>query len=82
MKDSLLAETIQIHGHGGDLIPAYLARPLGAGPVPGVVVIHHMPGWDRSTKEITRTFAAYGYAAICPNLHHREAPGASPGRIR
>jgi carboxymethylenebutenolidase len=35
-----------------------------------------MPGYDRSTKEIVRTFAAYGYAALCPNLHHRYAPGA------
>ena len=50
--------------------------PTTAGPHPGVVVIHHMPGYDRSTKEIVRTFAAYGYAAVCPNLHHRYAPGA------
>jgi len=35
-----------------------------------------MPGYDRSTKEIVRTFAAYGYAALCPNLHYRYAPGA------
>ncbi|MGH9081477.1 MAG: dienelactone hydrolase family protein, partial [Acidimicrobiales bacterium] len=54
------------------------ARPLGAGPHGSVVVIHHMPGYDVQTKEITRTFAANGYAAICPNLYHREAPGASP----
>src|SRR6185295_5989052 len=36
----------------------------------------HMPGYDRSTKEIVRTFAVYGFAALCPNLHHRYAPGA------
>ena len=60
----------------GDLIPAYLARPLRDGPHPGVVVIHHMPGYDESTKEIARTFAVNGYTALCPNLHHREAPEA------
>jgi carboxymethylenebutenolidase len=43
-----------------------------------VVVIHHMPGYDEPTKEITRRFAAQGYLAICPNLYSREAPGASP----
>jgi carboxymethylenebutenolidase len=37
-----------------------------------------MPGWDEGTKEITRRFATWGYAAICPNLHHRDAPGAEP----
>src|SRR5213078_3131286 len=61
-----------------DRIEGYLARPLGPGPYGGVVVIHHMPGYDEPTKEITRRFAAGGYLAICPNLHYREAPGASP----
>ena len=78
MYDGILAETIRFEGHGGDEIPGYLARPLGDGPYPGVVVIHHMPGYDASSKEITRTFAANGYSALCPNLHYREAPDAVP----
>jgi carboxymethylenebutenolidase len=41
-----------------------------------VVVIHHMPGYDRATKEIVRTFAVYGHVTVCPNLFHRYAPGA------
>src|SRR5205823_14177104 len=39
-------------------------------------VIHHMPGYDRESKETTRTFATKGYVAVCPNLFHRYAPGA------
>jgi len=74
----MAAETVTISGHDGDEIEAYFARPTSPGPHPGVVVIHHMPGYDRSTKEIVRTFAVYGYAALCPNLFHRYAPGASP----
>ncbi len=70
--EAQLAETVLIRGHRGDQIDAYLARPFGAGPYPGVVVIHHMPGWDGPTKEITRRFAHHGYAALCPNLHFRE----------
>src|SRR5437764_8814910 len=78
MYDAMMAETISITGHGGDRIEAYHARPLGPGPYGGVVVTHHMPGYDAETKEITRTFAVNGYNAICPNLYHRDAPGASP----
>jgi carboxymethylenebutenolidase len=78
MYDALLAEEVRITGHGGDEIAAYLARPLTPGPVPGVLVIHHMPGWDEGSKEIARTFAAHGYSAICPHLHYREGPEASP----
>ena len=78
MNDAMRAETVQISGHGQDAIEAYLAQPLDPAPTGGVVVIHHMPGYDEGTKEITRKFAAHGYLAICPNLYSREAPGASP----
>src|SRR4051812_15260314 len=77
MDTPMMAETVTLTGHGGDDIEAYFARPLGPGPFPGVVVIHHMPGYDRATKEMVRTFAVYGYSAICPNLFQRHAPGAS-----
>ena len=73
--EGMIAETVRIKGHGGDLIDSYLARPLGEGPFPGVIVIHHMPGWDEWSKEVTRRLAYHGYAAICPNLHHRAGPG-------
>jgi carboxymethylenebutenolidase len=74
----LRAETVRIHGAGGDEIEAYLATPLDEGSRGGVVVIHHMPGYDEGSLEITRRFAAHGYLAICPNLYTREAPGADP----
>jgi carboxymethylenebutenolidase len=70
--DGMMAETVHLHAHKGDTIEAYLSRPLGAGPYPTVVVIHHAPGWDEGAKEVTRTFAYHGYAAIAPNLHYRE----------
>jgi carboxymethylenebutenolidase len=78
MSNSLTAATVRITGHGGDEIEAYQARPEGDEPRGGVVVIHHMPGYDRATKEIVRRFAELGYDAICPNLYSRDAPGAAP----
>ncbi|HEX4471813.1 MAG TPA: dienelactone hydrolase family protein [Nocardioides sp.] len=81
MSDTLSARTVTIEGADGDQIEAYLARPEGeddAGSRGGVVVIHHMPGYDRATKEMVRRFAELGYDALCPNLYFREAPGAAP----
>ncbi len=78
MTDAMRAETIRITGHGGDELEAYLAQPLGDGPYGGVVVIHHMPGYDEGTKEITRRFADHGYLALCPNLYSREGIGRDP----
>jgi carboxymethylenebutenolidase len=76
--NAMTAETIFYQGHGGDWIPAYVARPQGPGPFPSVVVLHHMPGWDEWSHEVARKFAHHGYVAMLPNLHHREAPGAGP----
>ncbi|HVA69990.1 MAG TPA: dienelactone hydrolase family protein, partial [Acidimicrobiales bacterium] len=78
MTHNLRADTITIQGHGGDEIEAYLAVPTDVAQGGSIVVIHHMPGYDEGTKEIARTFAANGYAALVPNLYHRVAPGASP----
>jgi carboxymethylenebutenolidase len=76
--DAIRAETITIIGHGGDEIEAYHAVPLAQESRGGVVWIHHMPGYDRETKEFVRRLAVSGYNAVAPNLYSREAPGAAP----
>jgi len=76
--DAVLAETVAIRGAYDDEIEAYTARPMDGAGRGGVVVIHHMPGYDREHKEIVRRFAVWGYNAICMNLYSREAPGAEP----
>lgn len=76
MYEGMLAETISLPGFQGELINAYCARPLGPGPFPGIVVIHHMPGWDEWYREVTRKFAHHGYAAISPNLYFRAGHGS------
>lgn len=75
MYEGMIAETVTMPGHNGDLINAYLARPLGPGPFPGMVIIHHMPGWDEWYREATRKYAHHGYVAISPNLYFRAGHG-------
>lgn len=77
-SESMHTETVWLPGDRGDEIEAYLARPNHDKIRPGVVLIHHMPGYDRGTKEMARRFAEMGYDTICPNLYWREAPGAAP----
>lgn len=74
--ESMHAEAIAFRGHNGDQGEAYVARPARAGRFPGVVVIHHMPGWDEWTTEVVRKFAHHGYAAIAPHLFFRFGPGS------
>ncbi|MGH9089459.1 MAG: dienelactone hydrolase family protein [Acidimicrobiales bacterium] len=78
MSDALRAGTVGIAGDDGTEFEAYLAQPLDDAPHGGIVVIHHMPGYDEGTKEIVRRFADHGYLAICPNLYSREGIGRDP----
>ena len=75
VAEGMVAETVEIPGHGGDRIHAYVARPTTEGPFGGVVLMHHMPGWDELYREFTRKFAHHGYLAICPDLYCRLGHG-------
>ena len=46
----------------------FAALPDGDGPHPGVVVIHEAYGLNENIKDITRRFAAAGYAALAVDL--------------
>ncbi|HLI14683.1 MAG TPA: dienelactone hydrolase family protein [Acidimicrobiales bacterium] len=69
------AEITTFAGGGGDEIHAYVARPLGDGPFPGVVLMHHLPGWDELYQEFAERLARHGYEVICPDLYCRYGHG-------
>ena len=75
--ESMICESVSIAGHNGEMVSAYTTRPMGAGPYPGVVLIHHLPGWGEFYREMTRKFAHHGYAAISHNLYHRVGEGSA-----
>jgi carboxymethylenebutenolidase len=74
--EGLQAEMVKFQGFKDDRGDAYYAHPSRAGRFPGVVVIHHLPGWDEWIIEVTRKFAHHGYAAIAPHLYFRDGPGS------
>lgn len=75
MYEGVHAETITMTGANGAAINAYMARPLGEGQFPAVVLAHHMPGWDLWYREVTFKFALHGFVAITPNLYFRTGHG-------
>lgn len=74
--NGMTAETVTFRGHNGDQGEAYYVRPSRPGKCAGVVVIHHLPGWDEWITEVVRKFAHHGYAAISPHLYFRDGPGS------
>jgi carboxymethylenebutenolidase len=59
--------TVQIERRHGP-IPAYVARPEGAGPWPGVVVIHDAFGAGENLERHADWLASRGFYAVAPNL--------------
>jgi carboxymethylenebutenolidase len=71
----MMCENVTLTGYQGTPITAYVAKPEGKGPFPGVVLVHHLPGWSEHYIETTRHFAHHGYIAICANLYERAGEG-------
>lgn len=80
----ITSDVVKVRGHNDDEVEAYMARPQGEGPFPGVVVIHHAPGWDEWTMEVAWKLAHRGYAVISPHLYGRHGtdPDEAPVRAR
>ena len=71
----MTCENVTLEGDGGTPITAYVTKPSGAGPFPGIVLVHHLPGWSEFYIETARRFAHNGYLAICANLYERAGDG-------
>jgi len=57
----------------------YFARPeLAALPLPSILVIQEAWGVDDHIEDVTRRFAASGYAALAPDLYSEDGRRAAP----
>ena len=64
---------ITFRGPHGE-VPGYLAVPAeGAGPWPGVVVIHEAFGLNADIRGKADQMAAHGYVALAPDLYEHKA---------
>lgn len=71
------AETVTFSGGGGDSVHAYFAKPVGSPErrYPGIVLVHHLPGWDEFYQEFAERLARHGHEVICPDLYTRAGSG-------
>ena len=67
--------SIKFKAGGGDEIHAYVARPEGNGPFPGIVSSTTCQAGTSSTCEFARRLAKHGYIAISPDLYCRQGHG-------
>jgi carboxymethylenebutenolidase len=73
-REVVIAEWMNTTGEGPS-VPAYVARPVGRGSFPGVILLHHIAGLDQGTRECAYRIATHGYIVVAPDLHATDAPG-------
>lgn len=62
----LIAQDAAYPAPDGFALPAYVARPEGAGPFPIVIVVSEIFGVHEYIRDVCRRLAKAGYAAIAP----------------
>ena len=72
----LVAEEVSYPAPDGFALPAYVARPEGAGPFPVVIVASEIFGVHAYIEDLCRRLAKAGYAAIAPAFFVRVADPA------
>jgi carboxymethylenebutenolidase len=66
--------TVTVTAKDGGSFQAYVAMPAKT-PAPGLVVIQEIFGVNKVMRDLTDSFAAQGYVAICPDIFWRIEPG-------
>jgi carboxymethylenebutenolidase len=64
---------------GDGRMGAFLARPEGATPRPGVIVWMEIFGVNAHIRDVTERVAREGYVALAPDFFHRSFPGLDVG---
>ena len=70
----LHTETVSLRTDDGTAMNAFTARPGGAGPHRGVIVLQEAFGVNGHIRDVVQRFARMEWAAIAPELYHRTAP--------
>ena len=73
--NDIASETISIEVSDGTSMSAHLAKPVGGGRRPGLLVLQEAFGVNAHIRDVAERFAREGFAALAPELFHRTAPG-------
>ena len=69
------SEYVRLQVDDGGEMRAFVARPEGPGPHPGMLVLQEALGVNDQIRGVAERWAREGYVAVAPELFHRTAPG-------
>jgi carboxymethylenebutenolidase len=73
------SDSIELNVNDGSRMGAYVARPSGPGPHPGILVFQEIFGVNTHIRSVADRYAAAGFVAVAPDLFHRTSPGFQSG---
>jgi carboxymethylenebutenolidase len=73
------AGPVEFPGQDGATLMGYLARPVGEGPFPVVLVCHENRGLTPHTEDVARRCAKAGYVGLAVDLLSRQGGSAAVG---
>jgi carboxymethylenebutenolidase len=71
MSDAMTTVTMS----NGEAVEAYLARPKGKGPWPGLVVLAEIYNANHWVRAVADGYAEQGFLCLAPDLYWRQEPG-------
>jgi carboxymethylenebutenolidase len=77
---NLVTGTIH-YDSGGFNIDAFIAKPVGGGKYPAVLLVHDNQGLNDSIRDIAKQFAAAGFLALAPDLTSRLGGTRTPDQM-
>ncbi len=69
------SEFVTVNVSDGTSMRLYVARPTGAAPTRGLLVMQEAFGINAHIRDITERFAREGFLAVSPELFHRSGAG-------
>ena len=60
---------------GGETVEAYMARPEGDGPWPGLVILAEIYNANHWVRAVADGYAEQGFLCLAPDLYWRQDPG-------
>jgi carboxymethylenebutenolidase len=76
---SINAGPVEFPGEDGATVMGYLARPVGDGPFPVVLVCHENRGLTDHIQDVTRRVAKAGFVGLAVDLLSRQGGSAAVG---
>jgi len=79
MSTEIATESARAEVSDGTTMDVHVARPVGAGPRPCILLLQEIFGVNEHIRDVAARLAAEGYVVAAPDMFHRTHPNYTAG---